>query len=251
MSRHFELMEQMERERSSSVEPGVVVPGYRPQTRNATATGTLGPRWASEEAFRLVQQIFFLQTQVAPRIVVFAGVDHGSGCTQICAAVAETLAKNSRKPVCLVEGNFRSPGLTSLYGTSNQQGLSNSLLSSGPISSFTTPTRLDNLMLLSSGTVTSDSPALLTGGLLGERLQELRAECDYVIIDAPPLSRYSDAVLLGQQADGVVLILEADLTRRESATKATNDLRASNVPVLAAVLNKRTYPVPKAIYNRL
>ncbi len=251
MSRHFELMEQMERERSSSVEPGVIVPDHRPQARNAAATGNPGTRWASEEAFRLVQQIFFLQTQASPRIVVFAGVDHGSGCTQICAAVAETLAKNSRRPVCLVEGNFRSPSLNTLYGASSQLGLSNSLVSADPIQSFTTPTRLDNLVLLCSGTLTSDSPALLTGGLLGERIQELRAECDYVIVDAPPLGSYSDAVLLGQVADGVVLVLEADLTRKESAAKAANDLRAANVPVLAAVLNKRTYPIPKAIYNRL
>lgn len=251
MSRHFELMEQMERERSSSVGTEVVVPEHRPQTKNTAVTGSLGTRWASEEAFRLVQQIFFLQPLTAPRIVVFAGVDHGSGCTQMCAAVAETLAKNSRKPVCLVEGNFRSPSLSALYGTSNQQGLSSSLISGGPISSFTTPTRLDNLVLLSSGAVTSDSPTLLTSALLGERLHELRNECDYIIVDAPPLGSYSDAILLGQQADGVVLVLEADLTRREAAAKVTNDLRASNVPILAAVLNKRTYPVPKAIYNRL
>ncbi len=248
MSRHFELMEQMERERISPV-ASLTDPHHGPSRR----LGAVGSktRWATDEAFRLVQQIFFLQTRVAPRLVVFAGVDHGVGCSEISSAVAETLAKNSRKPVCLVEGNLRDPGLHSLYGTSNEQGLTNSLMTPGPIYSFTTRTTLGNLLLLPSGPLTSDSANLLTAEVLSERLQELRELCDFIIVDAPPLSSYADAVLLGQLSDGAVLVLEADATRRESAAKATADLRAAEIPVLAAVLNKRKYPIPKSIFNRL
>jgi protein-tyrosine kinase len=209
-------------------------------------------RWATEEASRLVQQIFLLQNQEPPRVVVFAGIDHGNGCSQICASVAESLAQNTGKPVCLVEANFRSPGLPELFGMTNHYGLTDALLGDDPIRSFTKPAVThENLWLLSSGALAADSPSLLASTQLRDRLAELRKEFDFVIIDAPPLTRYSDAVGIGQLSDGLVLIVEAGSTRREAAASVAASLRSSQVPILAAVLNKRTFPIPNTIYRRL
>jgi Mrp family chromosome partitioning ATPase len=52
-------------------------------------------------------------------------------------------------------------------------------------------------------------------------------------------------------ADGAVLVLEAHTTRRESARKAKECLEGANVKLLGAVLNKRTYPLPEVLYNRI
>ena len=60
------------------------------------------------EALRLVHQVF-LSAELTPGVVVFAGMDHGNGCSQICASVAEILASDTLRSVCLVEANFRSP----------------------------------------------------------------------------------------------------------------------------------------------
>jgi capsular exopolysaccharide synthesis family protein len=248
VSKHFELMQQMEKESSFDSKSGsTYVPTAQVMGDSSSAEG----RWANEEALRLVQQIFLLQTQEPPRVVVFAGIDHGNGCSQICASVAETLAKNSHKRVCLLEANFRSPALPAMFGKTNHFGLTNALLESGPISSFAKAVVPDNLWLLSAGTLATDSPNLLTSERLQNRLDELRAEFDFVIIDAPPLIRYSDAVIVGQLSDGLVLVLEADTTRRESASSVTANLRSANVTILAAVLNKRTFPIPQNIYSRL
>jgi Mrp family chromosome partitioning ATPase len=182
---------------------------------------------------------------------VFAGVDHGNGCSQICSSVAEILARNARRPVCLVEANFRSPALPELFGTTNHFGLTEALLQNGPIAPFAKLVNQDNLWLLSSGSLAADSPSLLTSDRLRDRVAELRQEFEFVIIDTPPLTRYSDALALGQLSDGLVLVLEADSTRREAASVAAAALRSANVPILAAVLNKRTFPIPEAIYKRL
>jgi Mrp family chromosome partitioning ATPase len=77
----------------------------------------------------------------------------------------------------------------------------------------------------------------------------MRKDFDSVIIDAPPLTRYSDAVVLGQLSDGLVLVLEAGTTRREAAFAAAKTLRSANIPILTAVLNKRTFPIPKSVYR--
>ncbi len=247
MSKHFELMQRIERQRSLGIEPD-------PAPTTAIANRNHGPspgNWASEEALRLVQQVFLLQTQEPPRVVVFAGIDHGNGCSRICASVAQTLARNDCGRVCLVEANFRSPGLPALFGVANHYGLAEALLGEGPVGNFTKPLQQENLWLLSSGTLGEDSPGMLASESLRARIEELRMHFDFVIVDAPPLKRYADAVALGQVSNGIVLVIEANSTRRETAAAAADDLRSANVPILAAVLNKRTYPIPEKIYSRL
>jgi Mrp family chromosome partitioning ATPase len=205
---------------------------------------------AGEEVLRLVQRVFLLQAQEPPHVVVFAGIDHGSGCSRICMRAAETLAKNIPGSVCLVEANLRSPALPAMLGTTNHHGLTDALLHEGPIRSFAKPVRGDNLWLLSSGALAVDSANLLNSERLKSRLAELRKEFDFVLIDAPPLTRYSDAIPIAQLAEGLVLVLEANSTRKEAALEVTNALRSAQIQVLGAVLNKRTFPIPESLYHR-
>ena len=198
-----------------------------------------------------MQQVFLLQTEEAPRMVVFAGIDHGNGCSRIALSVAETLAGNARGAVCLVEANFHSPALPAMLGTTNHHGLTDALLREGPIRSFAKPVLSGNLWLLSSGSLAADSPNLLSSERLKARSAELRKEFEFVIVDAPPLTRYADAIALGQLSDGIVLVLEANSTRREAALAATDGLRSSGIKIVGAVLNKRTFPIPEKIYRRL
>ena len=247
MSKHFELLQQIERDRTFPPEPQAELPvTVRNGSHSPSTNG-----WASEEALRLVQQIFLLQAHEPPRVVVFAGVDHGNGCSQLCASVAETLARNERGRVCLVEANFRSPALPGMFGVTNHFGLTEALLREGPVGNFARPVRQNNLWLLSSGTLAVDSPSLLASEQLRSRIAELREQFDFVIIDAPPLNRYSDAVVLGQLSDGLVLVIEANSTRREAAAAVAESLRSAKVSILAAVLNKRTFPIPEKVYKML
>jgi capsular exopolysaccharide synthesis family protein len=259
MSRNFELMQQAGH---------VLGPGG--STTNSPASPSVqsvylpavigesdqrGPRLdidqlTHEECLRLIQRLFSSQTQNAPRLVVFAAIEKGSGCSQICAQVAQILPNNVRGSVCLVEANFRSPSLPGLFKTTNHFGLTDALQREGPIRSFAKPLHTENLWLLSSGSLTADSSSLLNSNRVKARFEELRNDFDYTIVDAPPLSRYADAVALGQLADGLVLILEANSTRREVAQSIAANLQAAKVRVLGAVLNKRTFPIPEVLYRR-
>lgn len=248
MSKIYDLMQQFEIDQRSA--PVETLESIFPMPDETDGSDD-NRKWASDEALRLVQQIFLLQAQEPPRVVVFAGIDHGNGCSRISAGVAEALARQSHKPVCLVEANFRSPALPAMFETTNHYGLTEALLRDGPIRSFAKPIGRGRLWLLSSGTLAVDSPNLLTCERLKDRLADLRAEFDFVIVDAPPLNRYADAVALAQLADGLVLVIEADSTRKKAALVAAANLRSSNIPILGAVLNKRTFPIPDKIYSRL
>ena len=248
MSGNVDLMQELEGERAfhsaRPAERGFPTPG-----KNSNRNGHR--QVVSDLMLRLVQKIFLQQTQEPPRMVVFAGIDHGNGCGQIAGSVAETLAGNAPGTVCLVEANFRSPALPVMSGTTNHHGLADALLVDDPIRSFMRPVHNESLWLLSSGSLAADSPSLLASERMRDRSVELRKEFDFVIVDAPPMTRYADAISLGQLSDGIVLVLEAESTRREAALMAVENLRSSQIQILGAVLNKRTFPIPEKIYSRL
>jgi capsular exopolysaccharide synthesis family protein len=257
MSKNFELMQQTGRGPAVAANPVAQRPLSASTTngnghRNGSATAALNlDELAQEETLKLVQRVFLLQAGEPPRIVIFAGIDHGNGCSRVCARVAQVLAANIPGKVCLVDANLRSPSLPEYFGMTNHYGLTDALLQDGPISSFAKQIGGGNLCLLSCGSLASDSANLLHSDRLKARLAEMRKEFDYVLIDTPPLSQYADAVSIGQLADGMVFVLEANSTRRESAIKVMENLRASQVRILGAVLNKREYPIPESVYHKL
>jgi polysaccharide biosynthesis transport protein len=254
MSKNFELMQQAEIKLDP---PTKTVPIANPPVSNGEHNGHAKgihldlDRVAREESMKLVQNVFLLKGKEAPRVVVFAGIDSGSGCSKICAHAAEVLATQNVGAVCLVDANLRSPRLPELFGVNNHYGLTDALQKSESIREFAKPVRLENLWLLSSGSLAADSPSLLNSDVMKSRMSELRKEFDYVLIDSPPLNPYADGIAMGQLADGLLLVLEANSTRREVALRVSEHLRAAQVRVLGAVLNKCSFPIPEALYNLL
>jgi Mrp family chromosome partitioning ATPase len=173
-------------------------------------------------------------------MVVFAAIDHGNGCSQIAALVAKTLTGMATGPVCLVEANFHSPALPRILGATNYRGLSDALREPGSITSFAKPVWKQGLSLLSSGPIAAYAANLLITERMTSRSADLRKAFDFVIVDAPPLAHYPEAIALGKLSDGVVLVIEAGSTRRSAASKAVENLRSSGVEILAVVLNKQT-----------
>lgn len=208
-------------------------------------------RVAQEECLKLVQRVFLGSPANVRRVVVFAGVDRGDGCSRICLEAARILAANTSGSICLVDANFRSPSLPGFLGVSDDRGLVDSLMAEGEIRGFAKQLTPSNLWLLPAGDMAPESPSLLNSESLKLRLQELRSEFDYTLIDAPALNLFTDAIALGRNADGVVVVLQAESTRRESALKGLQTLRDAHIEVLGAVLNRRTFPIPEFVYRRL
>jgi capsular exopolysaccharide synthesis family protein len=259
MSKNFELMQ----EAGIRLEqPALEEPRHKPAPTFSEETSgeriethfDLNDKFTREETLKLVQSIFLMGGEEAPKAVVFAGIDPGNGCSSLCAHVADVLANQRIGSVCVVDANLRTPALPELYGVSNHYGLTDALYKKGSIRDFAKVVRSDNLWLLSSGSHAGDTtgpPSMLNSETTKVRLSELRREFDYVLIDSAPLSTYTDGVVLGQLADGLVLVLEANSTRREVAVRVAENLRNAQVRILGAVLNKRTFPVPQSVYDLL
>ncbi len=252
MSRNYELMQQANL--SLPVDHGAARTGH--ETAAAVAPSRVSAKAGSddvarEEVLKLVQRLFLADSEHPLRIVVFSGIDAGSGCSHICSLAAEILATTSKGNVCLVDANLRTPSLPEVFGVSNHYGLTDSLRSTGPIREFAKPLQPDNLWLLSAGSLGADAAGMLGTDAMKLRLKELRQQFDYILIDSSPLNTFADAFALGKMADGLVLVLESNTTRRESALRVAERLCAAQVQVLGAVLNNRTYPIPESVYRRI
>lgn len=203
------------------------------------------------ELAKLVQRVFLLPGGEYNHTVVFTSSDAGNGCSWICARVGELLAAQVTGTVCLVDANLQNPTLHEQFAVPNHHGLSDALRQSGSIRGYISQLSRRNLALVSCGSESKDAQSMVTSDRMRMRLSELRSEFDYVLIDCPSMSVSNEAVSLGSGADGVVLVLKANSTRKDRARNAVRDLQAAKVKVLGAVLNQRTFPIPDKLYNKL
>jgi Mrp family chromosome partitioning ATPase len=206
---------------------------------------------AGEEVTKLVQRLFLLAGTAGPRQVVFTATERGAGCSFICAHAADILSSRAAASVCLVDCNLGHPSLHHEFKVGNHYGLSDALTNGDPVRQFVQQLSRPNLWLLSSGSNREASQHLLTSERMRKRMFELRAEFDYVLLDVAPLDSGNEAAVLGSWCDGVTLVLKANSSSRKAAQKAVDDMQTANAPMLGAVLNQRTFPIPDSIYNRL
>jgi hypothetical protein len=82
-------------------------------------------------------------------------------------------------------------------------------------------------------------------------LQTLRFAFDYILLDCPALSVSDETSFLAPETDGVMVVVEADATKREQIQNAKQTIERADGNLLGFVLNKRQYTVPGWIYNRL
>jgi Mrp family chromosome partitioning ATPase len=263
MSKNFELLQSLAKERDlfeTSTDTGAdIMPAARPVP--VARPVEVGPVESSplqlvadegqrDELSKLVQRVFLQSAPEELRCVLFSGAEPGTGCSWTCARTAEILASQVAASVCVVDANLRAPRLHNEFGVENHHGLSDSLRAADPIRSFITPVR-HNLSILSCGADPSGSRALLSSDRMRSRLAELKEEFDYVLIDTNSVSAGNETIALGRAADGVVLILKASSSRRDSARQTIQQFENAGVRVLGAVLNQRTFPIPAGLYRRL
>jgi protein-tyrosine kinase len=206
---------------------------------------------AHEEEIKLVQRVFPGTDDGSPRMALFAGLEGDAGSAPICARAGEILAARAEGPVCVVDANFRSPVLHRYFGVENEKGLAEATCESGPIQNFVQQIPEPDLWLMPSGKAARSLrfPTMADG--LRARIAELRETFRYVVIYSGPLRLETTAMLLSRWTDGVVLVLEANATRRDAARRVKDNLAAAGVSMLGVVLNNRTFPIPEAIYRRL
>jgi Mrp family chromosome partitioning ATPase len=82
-------------------------------------------------------------------------------------------------------------------------------------------------------------------------LRQCVAHFDYVLVNMEPIAPHGEAAGFAALLDGVILLVDAESTRREAARRAAAALRANGAVVLGALMTNRHFPIPERIYRKL
>lgn len=203
-----------------------------------------------DEAFKLIQNVFRAPVSPRPQTVLFAGVDRHAASAAVCGRTARMLAGYVEGSVCAADADLRDPSLHHSLRGRAANGLLD-LLRDGGTARSAAQQMAANLWLLPSEARVPDPHMVLASERMRLVFKELREQFDYVLISAPPLSQCAESIVLSQLTDGVVLVVEAHVTRRERARSVKEALTAAGVPLLGVVLCNRAFPIPDALYRRL
>lgn len=198
------------------------------------------PRSPVSEAFRVLRtNIQYAGVDQPMRRLMVTSPGPSDGKSFLAANLAIVFAQAGQS-VVLVDSDLRRPTLHQLFDLSNSAGLTNSLLSEANpgLDEWLLPTPVENLRLLASGPLPPDPSELLGSQRMGQLIEHLAQEVDVVVFDSPPVLAVTDAAVLSQRMDGVLLAVEAGGTREKEAHRALGELARVGCPVLGAVLNK-------------
>lgn len=252
MSRNFDILHKSGADDAAMFPPVAHAPKANGNAHWSRANGCNGNALVHEEILKLVQRVFVLPgVAKAPGALAFCGVNRGAGCSWVCARAAEALGEQEAGSVCVVDANFRTPSLHAFFGQENRTGFADAVRDSRPITEFARRAGDGNLWVIPAGTTGPEPNGALHPGRLRNRVTELRGAFDHVLIDTPAVEAYPDAVMLAQLTDGVILVVGSNSTRRETARIAKESFEAAKVPMLGAVLNKRTFPIPEPLYRKI
>jgi len=108
-----------------------------------------------------------------------------------------------------------------------------------------------NLDVLCAGRIDGYAPVVLEfQQSLNRLLTECKNDYKFIILDSPPVNGKSTAIRLASLVDDVILVIEAERTRRETVRRAKEQLLQVRANILGIVLNKRRFPIPNYLYRK-
>ena len=203
---------------------------------SAETSGTLA--LAIEQYRKLAATLHHAQGTRGLKCILVTSALPGEGKSLTASNLALTLSESYQRRVLLVDADLRRPSLHEVFGIPNGAGLTDGLARNGPknIPVFEVSGQLS---IITSGQAIGDPTGLLTSDRMRQLLHEARAGYDWVIIDTPPVGLLSDARLLAEMVDGVVLVVEAVKTPYPDLLRAIETIGRERL--LGTVLNRLEY----------
>ncbi|NBC37655.1 polysaccharide biosynthesis tyrosine autokinase [Novosphingobium sp. FSY-8] len=218
---------------------GVSMLGVIPHAQSNNPLALLdNPKSALSEAFNSLRgALMFVSDKGLPQVMMLTSAQPAEGKSTSSTSLATILAKAGHK-VLLIDADLRRPTLHRVTDYDNDRGLSTYLANNGGLADTVRPATQANLFVMTSGPVPQSPTELLSSVRMRQLLDEARREFNVVIIDSPPVLGLADAPLLATQVDGVIMIVEADRSRRGALKTAMRRLLAVRPTVLGGVLTK-------------
>jgi len=195
--------------------------------------GSLG----AEQFRRLRTHVLKLNVSDPPKTIMVTSATEGEGKTFVAANLAAGIAHDLHFHALLVDCDLHNPSLSHWFGVQNGHGLSDYLVGRGQLPELLIKTEMEKLSLLTGGSA-QVKPAELIGSRKMEALiQELKSRYNdrYIILDSTPLLATTEPEVLARLVDGILIVVRAGVTPRETVKQAIASLDPKKI--MGFVLN--------------
>ncbi|MGC9932357.1 CpsD/CapB family tyrosine-protein kinase [Priestia aryabhattai] len=209
------------------------------QLGNRSLISLSSPKSPITEQFRTIRtSIQFSNVDTDLRSVVVTSPNPAEGKSTITANLAIVFAQQGKR-VLLIDSDLRKPTAHYTFQLENNIGLTNILTRQVTLEKAVKKASQENLWILTSGPIPPNPSELLGSRSMKDLLEQIKNEYDFVIFDSPPVLAVTDAQVLSNLTDGVVLVMSSRNTQIDSAKKAKELLESVGAKILGVVLNNK------------
>lgn len=188
------------------------------------------------EAFRLLFNNLRLieDSEQSIRSMVVSSTISGEGKSTVSIHLAKAAAATGQR-VLLIDADLRNPNIHKYLELSNKKGLTN-LFSNAENSEVIQEFSVEpNLYVLCAGSVPFEPSRLLASKGMRQVMEKVEPAFDLIIFDSPPLLGQSDAYLVANHTDGLLLVTRAGTLKQSLLSRAMEQLRIADIPLLGVV----------------
>lgn len=209
------------------------------------------PRSPVSEAFRLFRtNLLYLFENSESKTICLTSSEAGEGKSWVSANLAISCAQYGKK-VLIVDADLRKGRQHRIFRKSNRTGLSDLLkdlrgnLKEDDVQKIEEEltlkiqdTEVQNVYLLPSGPVPFNPSELLGTANIDFLLDLLNKEFDLIIIDTPPASIITDALLFATKVDYMFLVASSRKTKKETLLNTKKAIEAVGGKIPGVILNQ-------------
>jgi len=185
------------------------------------------------EAYRTLRSnLQYVCNQHKSKIICITAATGGEGTSEVAANTAIALSKNNNK-VLLVDGNLRNPVQHVAFNVQNK-GLTNAVIMDEDLTIHRNI--VPHLDVLTAGEIVEHPSEVVDSSKLSTIWEYIRDEYDVVIIDTPPVLDVTDAIVLAEKSDGVMLVVKNEVTSPKDLIEAKKRLTQVGIPLLGSIV---------------
>jgi capsular exopolysaccharide synthesis family protein len=162
--------------------------------------------------------------------------------------LATVMAPDPEKKIVAIDCDLRQPSVHKLLGAPLQPGLSEFLRGEAETEAVIQKTRIPSLSIVPAGKPPANPSELIGSKRMLSFIEELKQRFHCLIFDTPPIMAVTDAGVLGALADGVILVVKTESTKRHVVSRAQTLLRRANTRLVGCVLTNIREHSPYYIY---
>ncbi|MDE0881249.1 MAG: polysaccharide biosynthesis tyrosine autokinase [Myxococcota bacterium] len=197
----------------------------------------LQPRSNLAEQFRSIRSnLLFMRVDAPLRTLSITSPSPKDGKTFNAVSLAVTMAQAGKR-VLIIDTDLRRGRLHRVFERENEKGVVDVLTRQASIKEACQGTDVENLSLLSSGVHPPNPAELLHSEAFRNMRDRLLEEFDLLVFDTPPVNLVTDAVILANCTDGLILVVREGQTSKRDLAMCVERLRTGRAKVMGFIFN--------------